>query len=650
MVLVGFSGGGRVKKWLVILALVVAAAVTAGVLVWQPWTTATSVAEDNSQQSATGEGWSATASFPADTGVEARVEKTDPDDKQSAALPAATTLRALADFSVEGGRQFPASGAQVSFTTDEPLSAEATPVIVHWNEGSETWEPVETSLSEDRRTTTAKVSHFSKYGRIDYLFNAIGQLTGNAATSGVTCDQPMPDWADPQYFDDINSPVLWCGGKDSNNADLLVAKLKMNRDTAAKVTLAIDPAWAWSDLWQTTPTDLATMAAAAELPNSPFSQRQYLVQPFGELHFGFGRSSLEGLYYGGANQPLVQVETGWFYTAAAIMWDQIGDMPLGDSPVAAASSTMALMDCGQALLTANSSSGAVDAFGKAMSCLGTQQSKDLLHRGVHTVLADRYPHLTGGWVTVHSKKILSKFGLIGLGMKTADFSLKIFSAAKDAILPDIVRQFKFEPSVKAIRERAPQKKTYAGTQLGTSYTFKYPSGWKVAEEKNFPYMVELGIYDGKGTEMAGLSVLTSWDANGANVLRKVAKSWEAPSAGIMSAAGTINGGKTGASKFVVRTVIMDLTSYPEEASGLKWDKPVVVAVSAGFWDAPATQLAPFNLTGVGAITATDTVNGQPYAPVVFAAQRYFDTVQEAEAWTSTEEHRNVVDMIASFNG
>ncbi|WP_427117276.1 hypothetical protein [Pseudarthrobacter scleromae] len=636
------------KKWLLIVVLMVAVAVTAGVIVWHPWA-APSVAEGSSQVSARGEGWTAAATFPGEPGLRARVQQADPDDKQKAALPTATTLRALADFNVDGG-QFPASGAQISFTLDEPLAADTLPAIAHWNEDSETWEPVEASLSEDRRTATTTVSHFSKYGFFDYLFNALGQVTGNAATSGVTCDQPMPDWADPQYFDDINSPVLWCGGKDAKNRDLLVAKLKMNRDTAAKVTLALEPAWAWSDLWQSSPTDLATMAAAAELPDSPFAERQYLVQPFGELHFGFTRSALEGLYYGSANHPLIQVETGWFYTAAALMWDQIGDMPLGDSPVAAVSSTMSIMDCGQALLTASSNAGAVDAFGDAMSCLGTQQTKDQLNRGVRSVLADRYPHLTNGWITVHSKTILSKFSLVGLGMKTADFSLKIFSAIGDATLPDHVRQFKFEPSVKAIRERAPQKKAYAGTQLGTNYTFKYPSGWKVADKKNFPYMAEVGIYDGKGIEMAGLSVMTSWDANSSVKLRKVAKSWETPSTGTVSAAGTINGGKTGASKFLVRTVIMDLTPYPEEASGLKWDKPVAVAVSAGLWDAPATELAPFLLTGVGAITATDTVNGQPYAPFVFASQRYFDTVAEAEAWTGTEEYHNVVDMIASFNG
>lgn len=368
------------------------------------------------------------------------------------------------------------------------------------------------------------------------------------------------------------------------------------------------------------------------------------------MSFGFSRPALETLYYGGANQPLIHVETGWFYTAAAIMWDQIGGSSGAESPITAVSSTMTLMDCGQTLLTASSSRGAVDAFGKAMTCPGTQQSKDVIHRGVHTILSERYPDHTRRWISYHSKKILSKLGLIGLGMKTADFSLKIFSAVGDGTLPDNVRQFKFEPSVKAIRERVPQKKTYTGTQLGTNYTFKHPAGWSVVEEKSFPYMAEVGIYDGKGTEMAGLSVLTSWDANGFVQPRKVAKLSETPSAWTMSAAGTINRGKTGMSKFLVRTVIMDLTAYPAEASGLKWDNPVAVAVSAGLWDAPATELAPFLLTGVGAINSTGTVNRQPYAPVVFAAQRYFDTAQQAEAWTTTEEYRNVVEMIASFNG
>lgn len=633
------------KKWLMIGALVAVLGLVSAILAWQPW----AARPNDAQPSATGDGWTATANFPSEPDLKVKVSASAPDEKQNAALPAATTLTALAEYRVDEG-EFPSTGAQVSFAFDEQLSTDRIPVVVHWNEVAELWEPVETSLSEDRRTVTAPVSHFSSYGVVDYLFNALGQITGNAATSGVTCDQPIPDWADPQYFEDINSPVLWCGGRDANNADLLVAKVKMNRDTAAKVTVAIDHAWAHSDLWKTSPTDLATMAAAAELPANPFSKRQYLIQPFGEMDFGFSRDALEKLYYGGTNQPLIQVETGWFYTAAAIMWGQIGEMSGGESPIAALSSTMAMIDCGHGLLTAGSKEGAVDAFGQALTCLGTQQSKDLLTRGVRTVLADRYPHLTSGWITVHSKKILSKFGLIGLGLKTADFSLKVFSAIGDAGLPDSVRRFVYEPSLEAIKERLPQKKAYAGTQLGTNYSFSYPAGWKAVEEKKDKVSADVAVYDAKGVEVASLSLLTSWDASGAAQPRPVFKSSDTQSQGTMSAMGMGLGAKPGPTKFLVRTVIMDLTSSKDEATAYGWDKPVAVAVSAGGWQAPATELMPFVLYGVGGISASNTVTGQKYVPVIFSTTRYFDNVQQAEAWTSTPEHNTVIAMIASFNG
>lgn len=90
------------KKWLLIVVIVVAATVTAGVLVRQPWAPDTSVAENNSQQTATGVGWSATASFAGEPELGARVEQSELDEKQNAVLRSATTLRALADFTVKG--------------------------------------------------------------------------------------------------------------------------------------------------------------------------------------------------------------------------------------------------------------------------------------------------------------------------------------------------------------------------------------------------------------------------------------------------------------------------------------------------------------------------------------------------------------------
>lgn len=615
------------KKWLVILAFVVAAALTAGVIVWQPWAQpAPLVAEDSSPGKAAGQGWSASASFPDEPRLRARVERADPKDNQTAALPAATNLRALADFSVEAGGQFPASGAQISFTLDVPLAAEAVPVVAHWNEDSETWDPVETTLSEDRRTATASVSHFSEYGFFDYLFNAIGQVTGNAATSGVRCEQPIPDWADPQYFDDINAPVLWCGGKDANNTDLLVAKVKLNRDTAAKVTVAIDHAWAWSDLWKTSPTDLATMADAAGLPNSPFSKRDFLIQPFGEIHFGFSRAALEALYYGKSNLPLIQVETGWFFTAAAIMWDQIGGLSGGDSPIAAASSTLAMMDCGQALLTASSASGAVDAFVKAMTCLGTQQSKDLLHRGVRTVLSDRYPHLTSGWVTVHSKKILSKFGLIGLGLNTAGFSLKIFSAAGDSTLPDNVRQFRFEPSLKAIRERAPQLKTYTDPVMGIS--FQYPSEWTASEPVQSIGTEGASVFDPTGRPFAYAVLGNSFDMSPCPPVN--------PYELLDSAPVTIPGMATTQAPTSVKTEVVNWGSAANSLDGKPVQLYIQVYSNPGH---PAGTTKVCNAVGV------IEHNGK-YG--IFSAQRGFDTVQEARAYLNNKEYAQIKAMLASL--
>ncbi|MCU1633052.1 MAG: hypothetical protein JWM61_1704 [Micrococcaceae bacterium] len=665
------------KKWLLVLVLATSAAIVAGLLVWAPWKSTMPVAAPSSpaavgpsspatvvpssdttqrdiQQVSTGDGWSASASFPENPDLRATVQQVTPNEEQLLALPTATNLVALAEYELVDAA-FPVAGAMISFTLDQPVADDHVAAIAHWNEADKLWEPVGTNLSEDRRTVTAVVNHFSQYGFFDYLFNAVGQVTGNAATSGVTCDQPIPSWADPQYFDDINSPVLWCGGRDANNADLLVAKLKMNRNTAARVTLAIDPAWAWSDMWQGSPTDLATMAISAELPSNPFSSRQYLVQPFGELHFGFDRTDLEDLYYGENSKPLIQVETGWFYTATGIMWDQLSGVTGADSPIAALSSTMAMLNCGMGLLDTTSQTSAVDNFRDSLTCLGTQQSKDLVNRGVRTVLADRYPHLTSGWITVHSRTILSKFALLGAGFQIASMSVRVMSAIGDATLPESVRQFRYEPSLEAIKDRVTQKPTYRGNQMGTDYSFTYPRDWKVVEKPEEGYSSSLIVLNSVGDEVASLDILSTWGATAMQgQLRPVARIENQPSTGSMSALGA-GPGTNSSENFSVRTVIMDLTANPSDVSTFGWERPVAVAVSASQKQeaSPASdlsQLFPYLLYGVGAIDAQSNPNGEESAVVIFQTTRYFDTLQDAEAWTLTTEYQRLVEMISSFDG
>lgn len=71
-------------------------------------------------------------------------------------------------------------------------------------------------------------------------------------------------------------------------------------------------------------------------------------------------------------------------------------------------------------------------------------------------------------------------------MKSAGFKLKAFSAVGDSTLPDNVRQFSFEPSLKAVKDREQQKNTSSAEQafpesvLDITYRFTHPSSWSVS--------------------------------------------------------------------------------------------------------------------------------------------------------------------------
>lgn len=106
------------------------------------------------------------------------------------------------------------------------------------------------------------------------------------------------------------------------------------------------------------------MAAAAKIPNSPSANVSTSSSPLVSYISASAGHHLKACTTVGPISHWFKWRPGDFTLRppSAIMWDQIGGMSGGDSPIAAASSTMALMDCGQALLTANSASGAVEAF------------------------------------------------------------------------------------------------------------------------------------------------------------------------------------------------------------------------------------------------------------------------------------------------
>ncbi len=212
---------------------------------------------------------------------------------------------------------------------------------------------------------------------------------GNAATSGVSCDAPLPGWVEPQFFDDINGPVLWCGGSDANNPDVVVAKLKMNGGYAAKVTTSVDPEYKWSDLWDGMgPETMVNMLAMANLSLVDKTSNDFIVQPLGEYNFGFSRATIEEFYSDGKwDRPLVEVSVGWVYTAFGFLDSELKDALSGDA--AATFTALALAQCAYDVNDSVVGTESVGFFRTSMGCI--ESSLDGLQNGALAFLAKKLP-------------------------------------------------------------------------------------------------------------------------------------------------------------------------------------------------------------------------------------------------------------------
>ncbi|MHA7291359.1 hypothetical protein ACX80V_17190 [Arthrobacter sp. MDT3-24] len=82
-----------------------------------------------------------------------------------------------------------------------------------------------------------------------------------------------------------------------------------------------------------------------------------------------------------------------------------------------------------------------------------------------------------------------------------------------SVFLDSVRQFKFEPSLKAIKEAAAKKKatatdkTISGVAADIAYSFTYPESWSVSGSNG-----NLTVSNAAGKQMATLDVLQVWGA------------------------------------------------------------------------------------------------------------------------------------------
>lgn len=194
-------------------------------------------------------------SFPGNADLEATVENIPASEHMLTALVGQLRVDDVADLKLDG--EFPAEGAVVSFTReDKPIPVDGISVIAYWDEAAQEWEPIETEISDDRKTLTATVNHFSIYGVIDWLgdkveegidwleenaYAEIGRYMGTHADP-PTCEPEVPDWVGPNWpLQDLNNTVLSCWQSHPDDPDILQVKVTNNRQYAGLVFSAAEP-------------------------------------------------------------------------------------------------------------------------------------------------------------------------------------------------------------------------------------------------------------------------------------------------------------------------------------------------------------------------------------------------------------------------
>ena len=131
--------------------------------------------------------------FPDNSALEASVENIDPSDEMQSAVTAAMRVNDVASLELDG--DLPAGGAEVSFTReDRAVPADGISVIAHWNDAAREWEPLETTLSEDRRTLTATASQLSVLAVIDAVGSAGDRTLEPNQTDEPTRDEEAGNW------------------------------------------------------------------------------------------------------------------------------------------------------------------------------------------------------------------------------------------------------------------------------------------------------------------------------------------------------------------------------------------------------------------------------------------------------------------------
>lgn len=184
-------------------------------------------------------------------------------------------------------------------------------------------------------------------------------------------------------------------------------------------------------------------------------------------------------------------------------------------------------------------------------------------------------------------------------------------------------------------------KTFSETWEDVDYAFDLPSGWAVVDDPSGPAGVS--VINSQSVRVASLSILVAWGAECSpdNCVDR-------PVTYLGDWAGGAPLSKSG--PFLVRSVAMDLSAFPREREVNDWPTNVQMVTSlSSNTAAPSQTMVPRYMYGLGQVE-TDVVasNGVTSRTILFISTRDFNTLQEAQDYAGSDEHRKIQKIIASF--
>jgi hypothetical protein len=181
--------------------------------------------------------------------------------------------------------------------------------------------------------------------------------------------------------------------------------------------------------------------------------------------------------------------------------------------------------------------------------------------------------------------------------------------------------------------------TFNGVGFDVAFSFEYPATWTVTNtgppnQEGGPFVIS----NEAGVDVASLHVEPQFSAY--------------PCEGVcgdmaVSYLGVVPGqGMLGDKAYAVQTKAMDLTSREDLQKANRWQGNVRLIV--GVVGNPSTTQAedPFYFSTLAGIDVPST--SSPVRPIIFAADRYFETMTAAKVYTSSSEHAQIKAMMRSL--